>query len=163
MGEFGKLDLQKEVNPFFIYKRLLLNSPTAYFLHQIDYGFWYVMRKIHIRYPEIDVTGAVFGPRLSVELYQRGGNQWPQNVPIPVDLFCTPGMSGVTIDGAARMTAVPVKNAKLQNIIYPFRDNFELYVSGQNLVTPTDIDIMIIGFMVPVESQYQWEGSFNNG
>jgi len=161
VAEVGLLNLKKESQPYYIYKRLILNTPVVYFLHQIDYGFWYLVRQIHVKYPEVDASGLNFGPKLGLSFRQPGSNRWPQNIPVPDDLFCTPGSSGVTIFPGFEMTSTPLKGAKLQNISHPFRDNIEIQITGQNLVTPYQIDIMILGYYIPVESQAQWQGGFN--
>lgn len=156
-----QLDSIRESQPYFIYKRILLNTPTARFLHTIDYGFWFLLRKIICKYPQVDVTGAIFGPNLRFETYQTAANKFPQNVPIPFELVSSPGSTGVTIDAAGNMTATPVKNAKLQNVVHPYRDTIDIRITGQNLTTPTQIDIMLLGYYLPEKSLKMWSG--NNG
>lgn len=151
-------DFQREAQPYFIYGRLTLNAPTNYFLFPIDYGFWYLLRKVHIKYPEVDQTGAIFGPHLRVEMYERASNKWPQNAPVSFELFATPGSAGVTITAGGQMTATGPKNAKLINKIFPYRDNLQLEVSGQNTVTPAVIDICLLGYLIPEKKLAMWKG-----
>ena len=147
----------RDSQPYYIYKRLTLNSPYAYFFEPIDYGFWYLLRKIYVKYPEND--GVLFGPHLRFETYQRAANKFPQNVPIPFELVSSPGSAGVSIDAATgNYTATPVKNAKNQNVVHPYRDNIELTVTGQNLTTPQSIDIMLLGYYIPVQNLKMWSG-----
>lgn len=153
-----ELDSLRESQPYYIYKRIELNTPTARFLHTIDYGFWYLLRKIHFKYPSVDVTGAIFGPNLRFETYQTAANKFPQNVPIPFELVGSPGSTGVTIDAAGNMTATPVLNAKLQNVVHPYRDTIDFRITGQNLTTPTQIDIMLIGYYIPEKKLQMWSG-----
>lgn len=150
-------DTIRESQPFFIYKRVELTAPINYFLFTIEYGYWYFLRKIFSKYPEVDTAGAVFGPHLKVEAYQRGGNIWPQNNPVPLELFTTPGSAGVTMLATGEMTATGPKAAKFQNVVYPYRDNIELQISGQNLTTPVQCDIMLQGYLIPVKSFAMWE------
>jgi hypothetical protein len=155
------LDSIRESQPYFIYKRIPLSTTAAYFFHQIDYGFWYLLRKVYVKYPEIDVTGLIFGPRIRVESYQRGSNKIPQNVPIPFELFCTPGGNSVTVSAGGQMTATGPKNTKLQNVVYPYRDNIELTITGQNTITPIQVDIVLLGYLIPVNKLRMWEGGKN--
>lgn len=154
----GELDLTKETQPFFIYKRLELTEPTVYFFYQLDYGFWYLLRRVHTKYPELDSQGS-FGPTLRLEFYQMAQTKTPQNVPIPDVLFCTPSSRAVQIDPAGMTTATQPKNAKLQNIVYAFRDNIQIKVTGQDLTNPKHVDIMLVGYQLPAGRRVMWEGS----
>lgn len=158
---FGELDLNRECQPYFIHRRVALISSVEYVIHPIDYGFWYLLRKIVVKYPEYDVTGLIYGPKLRIELFQRAQNKLPQNVPIPDDLFCTPGSNNVRITLGGQMTASSPTSAKLQNIVYPFRDGIELRLYGQNGVTPTFAEIVFIGYLVPADRLHYWKGSYS--
>lgn len=157
MLELQTLDTLRKSQPFYVYKRVMLTSPEGYFFQAIDYGYWYLLRKIHVQYPEIDPAGAVFYPTLNVYMVEKGQNTIPQNVAIPFDLFCTPGNTGIQTNALNQMTSTGPKNAKLQNKIFPFRDNIELYISGQNPIgNPPFVDITLIGYLIPANDQYQW-------
>ena len=156
MQYIENLDSTRESQPYFIYRRILLTSPVVHFLFPVDYGFWYLLRKMYVKYPEVDITGAIFGPHLRFETYQRAANKFPQNVPIPFELITSPGSAGVTIDAAGNMTATGIKNSKLQNVVHPFRDNIEIKISGQNLITPTQIDIALHGYLIPCKNLKMW-------
>lgn len=159
MQNVENLDTIRESQPYFIYQRITLAAPINYFLFPIDYGFWYLLRKIYVKYPEIDATGLIFGPvPLRFETYQRAANKFPQNVPIPFDLVGTPGSAGVSVDAAGNMTATGCKNSKLQNVVHPFRDNIEIQISGQNTATPAVIDIALHGYLIPSKILTMWSG-----
>lgn len=158
-GQYGKLKVDREVQPYFVYQRINLTAPMCYWLFPIDYGFYYLLRKISIQYPEISALG-VYGPHLRFELYQRAQNLLQQVVPIPDDLFSTPGPNGVSVVGGD-MTATAPRAAKLQNIVYPFRDNLEVRIHGWNGTNPVYCDICMMGYLVPAGSLTMWEGSGN--
>lgn len=155
------LSFKDGTQPWFLYKRVPLTTPTGYCFFEIEYGFWYLLRKIHIKYAEFNSVAALYGPRLSVEAILRGTNKVPQNVPIPFDLISTPNQSGVDINVAlGEMTATAPKASKMLNILYPFRDNVEFYVTGQNVPAgmPPFVDIMAVGYLIPESSFHMWEG-----
>ena len=162
MLNLESLDALKDCQPYYIYKRVQLTSPTGYFLNPIDYGFWYLLRRVHVKFPEVDTAGAVFYPQLNLYVVERGSNKIPQNTPIPFRLFCTPTSEGVTVTAGNQLTATGPKNAKLLNKVLPFRDNIEFYISGQNPIgNPPFIDIVCIGYMIPERKLYMWEGGKN--
>lgn len=159
MLDLSKFDILRESQPYYIYKRVMLTSPTGYFFNAIDYGFWYLLRRIHVQFPELDAAGAVIYPQLEMYMVEKGSNKIPQNVPIPFRLFCTPGAEGVQVNAGSQLTATGPKNAKLINKVFPFRDNVEIYISGQNPIgNPPFIDIALVGYMIPNRKLYMWQG-----
>ncbi|MFA5235094.1 MAG: hypothetical protein WC390_11905 [Sulfurimonas sp.] len=158
MVDLNNFDVLRESQPYFIYQRILLNSPIVYFLFSLDYGFYYLLRQIHIRYPSDN--GIVQYPNLNIFAVQKGSGKETQNVPIPATLFCTPGNSNVTMVGALS-TVGEVKAAKLQNIVYPFRDTMEFQISGHGIATPPFVDMCLIGYYLPVKENMMW--SKDNG
>lgn len=159
MLDLSKFDILRESQPYYYYQRVQLTSPEGYFFSAIDYGFWYLLRRVHVQFSEIDPAGAVFYPTLNVYFVERANNKIPQNVPIPFRLFCTPNGEGIQGNVANQLTATGPKNAKLQNVVYPFRDNIELYISGHNPIgNPPFVDIMLIGYLIPAKDFYMWEG-----
>lgn len=160
MLDLSKFDILRESQPYYIYHRVQLTSPTGYFFQAIDYGFWYLLRRVHVQFPEIDAAGAVYYPTLNVYSVERANNRIPQNVPIPFRLFCTPGSEGVQPTAGNQLTATGPKNAKLLNVVYPYRDNIELYISGQNPIgNPAFVDIALIGYLIPAKDFKMWEGA----
>lgn len=158
MLDLSKFDILRESQPWYIYKRVQLTSPTGYFFEPIDYGFWYLLRRVHVQFPELDPAGAVTYPQLNMYMVERGSNKIPQNVPIPFRLFCTPGAEGVQVNAANQLTATGPKNVKLINKVFPYRDNIELYISGQNPIgSPAFIDIALVGYLIPSKSFYMWQ------
>lgn len=161
MLDLKNFDLLRESQPYYIYKRVSLAGPEGYFFNAIDYGFWYLLRRLHIKYPEIDPAGAVFYPDIAINTLQRAANIWPQNVPVPPRLYGTPAKEGVQINATGQMTATGPKNVKLLNTVYPFRDNIEFYISGQTPTGPLVVDVCCIGYLIPAESLKMWEGGRN--
>lgn len=160
MINLEELSFGDNTQPWFLYKRVQLNTPTGYCFFTIEYGFWYLLRKVHVKYAEVDAAGAVFGPRLTVEALLRGTNKWPQNVPIPIDLISTPNQAGVQLDAATNLlTATPPKASKLLNTLYPFRDNIEFYITGQDVPgnMPQYVDFMAVGYLIPEKTFHMWE------
>lgn len=159
MLDLKNFDVLRESQPYYIYHRVSLAGPEGYFFHAIDYGFWYLMRRIHCAFPEVDAAAAAFYPELRVNFNLRATNVWPQNVPIPFRLFSTPNSEGVQVNAANQLTATGPKNVKLLNIVYPFRDNIELYITGQNPPgSPPFVDICSIGYLIPNTVANMWEG-----
>lgn len=144
--------------PYFVYKRITLTRPVEYFFHEIDYGFNYFLRYLIVKYPEIDVTGANYGPHLRFEAVERAINRRVQNTPIPFELVSTPGSAGVQINAANQMTATGPKNQKKLNVLYPYRDNIEFSISGQNGTEPELVDIVTVGYLIPNENLSMWGG-----
>lgn len=154
MVDFETIDLSRTNQPFFIYRRVTLNVPVAYMFFQLDYGFWYLLRKVHAKYAEQD--GANYFPPLNIFAVQKGINKETQNAPVPLNLFTTPGSAGLVYT-APDVSCGSVKFAKLQNIVYPFRDNLEFQITGQNLATgPAYVDLCLIGYYMPVTDNEMW-------
>lgn len=159
MIDLSNLVELRDFQPWFIYKRITLNQPKNYFLEPIDYGFWYILRSINVKYPEIDAAGVVFFGDLEIEFYERASNKWVQNVPIPIRLLSTPHKEGVQINAVNQMTATPLKASILRNIFFPYRDNIEMYISGQNPAgMPVIIDICLVGYYLSAKERVMWEG-----
>lgn len=156
MVELLDVNSMQGVQPFFIYRRIALSGPISYMFYALDYGFFYLLRTIHAKYAETD--GLVQYPNLSIFAVQKGSGKEAQNVPIPVNLFCTPGNAGISISGA-NTTVASVKAAKLQNIVYPFRDNMEFQITGHAGGVPASIDIMLLGYYIPVKNFEMWGGN----
>ena len=152
-------DLLKGSQPYFIYQRVMLTSPVAYMFFALDYGFWYILRQINAKYPSDN--GVVQFPDLNIFAVQKGINKEPQNAPIPINLFCTPGSSGVNLTGA-EVTTGAIKAAKLQNIVYPFRDNMEFQITGHTPGTIPYVDVCLIGYYLPVKENVMWSGNDGN-
>jgi hypothetical protein len=136
--------------PYFIYRRITLNAGTEYFLEKIEQGFYYLLREIVVAYPELDVAGVNFGPELSFEMVQRAQDIFPQDEPIPFRHVSTPGNDGIQVTAGLQLTATPVKANKILNVIYPEKDNIEIKITGQNGTNPVFIDIMLNGYLIPV-------------
>lgn len=159
MIDLSNVDASRDAQPWFIYKRITLNQPINYFLEPIDYGFWYILRRINVKYPEVDAAGAVFFGDLRLERLERASGKWVQNAPIPFRLISTPHKEGVQINAASQMTATPLKNSLLQNVFHPYRDNIEIMISGQVPgVMPLIIDICLLGYYVSAKERVMWEG-----
>jgi hypothetical protein len=137
--------------PFFIYRRLNLLQLTERFFYKVDQGFYYLLRDIIFKYPEIDATGAIFGPFLEFRLVQKAQDIYPDDVPIPLRLVSTPASFGNAINAAGQMTANSPRNQKTLNTMYPQKDNIEIKITGQNGVTPTVVDIVLNGYLLPIE------------
>ena len=152
------MDKLQGSQPYFIYERITLVSPIEYFLHTIDYGFFYLLRSIVVQYPEIDSTGAIFGPHLRFESVETTVNHRVQNEPIPFELVTTPGSSGVAVNAADQLTATQPLNQKKFNVVHPNRDVIEFRISGQNGTTPELVDIMLVGYLIPFDKLKMWGG-----
>lgn len=150
MGNF------KNSQPYFVYQRITLISPIEYFFFHIDFGFYYLLRNLIVKYPEVDSTGAIFGPHLRFETVQRSTEQYAQDEPIPIELVSTPGSAGISINAAAQMTTQGPSSQKKFNVIYPHRDNIEIKISGQNGTTPELIDIVAVGYLIPFNKVNMW-------
>ncbi len=156
MLEIKNCDSLKGPQPYFIYQRVLLTTlPSAYMFFTLDFGYWYLLREIHVKYPADNTL--VQYPDLNIFALQKGNSKESQNVPIPVNLFCTPGSSGVQLIGAA-ITAGQMKAAKLQNIVYAFRDTMHFEISGHTASTPPFIDVCLIGYYLPEKQHAMWSG-----
>ena len=106
----------------------------------------------------LDPAGAVIYPQLNLYMVERGSNKIPQNVPIPFRLFGTPAADGVQVNAANQLTATGPKNVKLINKVFPFRDNIELYISGQNPIgNPAFVDVALVGYLIPSTEKYMWQ------
>ena len=158
MINLDDFDLLREGQPWFLYKRVSLVDPVGYCFFPLEYGFWYLLRKVNMKYADTDVAGANRTNRLNVEAILRGTNKIPQNEPIPFDLLSSPGPAGVAPGAGGQLTATGVKTSKLLNTLYPFRDNIELYVTGQQTSLPAFVDIVCIGYLIPEKSFHMWEG-----
>lgn len=158
MLDLDKFDILRESQPYYIYQRVSLTGPEGYFFHAIDYGFWYLMRRLHCVWSQDNLVANF--PELSVNFNLRASNKWPQNVPTPLRLFATPNNPTVRQTALTTRTfSAGPKNVKLLNIVYPFRDNIEIYVYGQNPPNqPPFVDIMSVGYLIPNEKLYMWEG-----
>lgn len=154
------LDLLRDGQPWFLYKRVPTTTPTGYCFFPLEYGFWYLLRKVNVKFAETNAAKTVFANSLNVEAILRGTNKIPQNEPIPFNLLSSPGSAGVSPSvSGQQQTATGVKNSKLLNTLYPFRDNIELYVTGQGGASlPAFIDIVCIGYLIPEKSFYMWQG-----
>jgi len=150
------MNLVDQYSPYFVYRRLTLAAAIEYFMFHIEYGFYYLLRELRVKYPEIDAGGVTFGPQLSFKAVRRSTNTYFQDAPIPFNLLTTPGSSAVQVNAASQMTATPPKNNKVLNILFPYRDNIELQVSGQNGTTPTICDIVLVGYLIPFEQLKMW-------
>lgn len=157
MLDLEKFDILRECQPYYIYKRVSLAGPQGYFFHAIDYGFWYLMRRLHCVYADDNLVKDY--PDLSATFNLRATNVWPQNLPIPLRLFATPNEPGVRATAAKVTAPTSPKNVKLLNIVYPFRDNIEIYISGH--IPPNNplfVDLLSIGYLIPNDKLYMWEG-----
>lgn len=159
MGLFGEIELIDGVRPYYVYEQVQLTAPVTYWIFPIDYGFYYLLRKIHAKYPEYDEVELVYGPPLNFELFQRAQNIVNQVQPVSPDLFCTPGSEGVNIDAAGGLTAVSIKFAKLQNTVYAYKGQLEVHIHGYNGTTPKCCEIMMIGYLIPARSLEMWRKS----
>lgn len=159
MVELEDLNLLQGIQPFFIYRRVALTSPLSYMFYALDYGFYYLLRTIHAKYAEND--GVTQFPDLNIFAVQKGSGKEPQNVPIPLTLFCTPGNAGIVLSGT-NTTAGRPKAAKLQNVVYPFRDNMEFQITGQSGGLPSFVDIALIGYYIPVKNFEMWGDNGEN-
>jgi hypothetical protein len=144
-------DIIGKSQPFFVYRRLVLAQPTEKFFYRVDQGFYYLLRDIIIKYPEIDATGAIFGPFLEFRIIQKAQDIYPEDTPIPIRLISSPASYGVAINAAGQMTATQPTGAKTLNTIYPQKDNIEIRITGQNGVTPAVVDIVLNGYLLPIE------------
>lgn len=48
--------------PRYLYKRLTVNSPKMNFMYKIDYGFGYLLRRIRVKYPDLNQPVLVAPP-----------------------------------------------------------------------------------------------------
>ncbi len=144
-----------ENQPYFFYQRVNLITPITYLFFTLDYGFWYLLRQIHVKYPSDD--GVSGFNDLEVFAIQKASSKETQNIPVPFTLFCTPGNSGIQLYPGNEMDAGQPKAAKLQNIAYPFRDTMEFQISGQNIIGPPILDVCLIGYYIPVKNFKMWK------
>lgn len=149
-----QFDKFRYIQPYFFYNRVTLLSPLTYLFFTLDYGFWYILKQIHVKYASSDKVN--FFPEINVFAVQKAASKEPQNTPIPFNLFCTPGNSGIELFPGNEMTAGNPSSAKLQNVSYPFRDTMEFQITGQNLIGPPVLDFCLIGYYLPVSSFSMW-------
>lgn len=160
-----KIDVNemRDVFPYFIYQRVNMIGAKNPFFFQVEYGFWYYVRRICARWPEIDAAGAVFAPEINIEFPESARHITHENMPYPLRIITTPGSHGVQIDLGNNLTAnIPVK-AFEQDIVLLQSDNITFWLSGQNATPfPAWIDILVIGYMIPDSEIDRWKGS-NDG
>lgn len=156
----------KEIQPYWIYQRISLVAPKGTFLFPVEYGFWYWLRFINTKYPELDAGAANFAPELAIEIRESGSLHNPQDVnfpPLP-RLFTTPGPNGVQINAGGLMTATGPKYQKAINSMHLHRNNIELYITGRSAIPfPTLIDICLMGYLIPDAHLLMWKGESGNG
>lgn len=146
--------------PLFIYRRIALASARPPFFFAIDPGYWFWLRSLRAKWPEVDAAGVTFAPELNIEIIESSVHRVHQNTPVSIRLLCSPGSQGVQINAGGKMTATPVTGQKMLNEMRPFRDNITFYVSGQNTTPfPAFVDIVAIGYMIPDKRSIAWKGT----
>jgi hypothetical protein len=136
--------------PYFIYQRVATTGPEGYFYQTIDFGYWYFLRKIITRWPEIDAAGANFAPDIRVEILDRGIGKRIQSEPIPFRLFSTPNSAGLQINAGGLVGASQPSAEKLINTFYPNGIQLAFSITGQNTVLPLPpwVDVCLLGYNV---------------
>ncbi len=163
MIDLSNFDPIRESQPWWIYEKKLINQETIYFSSEIDYGFWFLLRSIHVKWPERNQANTIWNPDLNMEMYERGANITPQNLPTPFKLFATQNSDGVSPTSGIT-TATSKKNIKLFNYVFPYRDNIELRIHRSFTPTNTfDCDILLIGYLLPEKSMEMWKERERNG
>lgn len=153
----------RSVYPNFVYQRINLIAGNNWFLFPIDSGYWFWMRGIRAKWPEIDTAGLVFAPEIFIQINESSRNRVHQNAPVPIRLIATPASNNVQINATGELTATGVTSAKMLNEIRPARDNITFIITGQNATPfPAWIDIVVIGYMIPDADFAYWRGS-NDG
>lgn len=157
-----KIDVEKisGTYPLFIYRRLALPTDRVPFFFPIDPGFWYWLRFIRAKWPEIDAAGATFAPELTIEIVESAVHRVHQNATFNLRLITSPASNGVQINAGGQMTATGPRSQKMLNEIRPQRDNITFYISGQNATPfPAFIDLVVFGYMIPDSALMQWKGT----
>jgi hypothetical protein len=153
--------LTKSIYPNYIYRRVNLVSGTNYLLFPIEYGYWYWLRAVRAKWPEVDAAGAVFAPELFIEINEA--TRVHQRAPVPLRLITSPASNGVQINAGGQMTATGPRAVKMLNEIRASRDNITIIITGQNATPfPAFVDILIMGYMIPDSEFINWRGS-NDG
>lgn len=171
-----------ETQPYFYHERVDFQQPPltvpitarlpyGYFNFKVDFGFFYLLRRIRVHYAQFNSVGGVhtvYMPALEIDIVEKALNTIPQNVPIPTPLFCTPGNEGVTIDPAgagayAELTATAPMSDKLINKVFPNGSNLEIFVRWNTLppagtAFPMYAHIVLIGYLVPDKTIAMWGG-----
>ena len=159
----GKIDIDmwRSVYPFFIYQQVaLLPGHRGTLLFTIPQDYWYLMRRIICKAPELDAAGATFNPGLFIEIRGSSRHRDYQNAPIPIRHLSTPGQGGIQVTVAGQLTAAQPSSLVLIDEILPQYDNIEMYFSGNDVTPfPAFIDVVLTGHMVPDRYLSQWCGS----
>jgi hypothetical protein len=147
------------IQPYFIYQRIALNAPKVFFLFPLDYGFWFVFRRILALWPERDAASTMVS-ELLIEINEQSSGHNLQQDAFPVRLICTPGKDGVFPDvPSGRLTATSPKLQPFMNTVLPQRDNILISVSGQAAGFPVNIDLCVMGYLVPDAKLDMWKGA----
>jgi len=153
-----QLEVAEQVQPYFIYNRILLPTAREYYNFRIDYGYGYLLRRVRARWPMVNAAGTGLAPELYLELYSAGVVKARQAQPIPFDVQSTPGNRILSTSPVAPLTdgtGMP-GNFKILNYLFPYGSNIEAIITGQNGTDPTYVDIVYEGYYVPEAALSLW-------
>jgi hypothetical protein len=157
-----KVEEWKNVAPLFIYRRINMVTFKNPFYFALTPGYWYVLRSIRAKWPEIDAAGAVFAPEINIDINESARAKVHQNVPVPLRLLTSPASNGVQINAGLQMTATGPRNVKILDEVRLFQDNVTFQISGQNATPfPAFVDILVIGYLFPGGNSPMWKGTTN--
>jgi hypothetical protein len=137
--------------PMIIYRRIvpvipLSVTPIGY---TVPAGYSYLLRYIRYKHAELNAAATVFNNGLLIEMTEEASNRRPQNNPIPLRFYGSPGSAGVRIGAiATTATATGPKADRLLNKLFPGRSNLMLQLSGYTLTFPAWIDIALFGYQI---------------
>jgi len=153
-----KIDLDKviEFQPWFIYKQLnfTATTPVLNFINTIEYGFSFLLNQVSCKYSSIGTAfpGDLPGkPLIEFVNVMRGREE--QNIPIPSDLYTTPGPSGDILN----LKAATLKNRLHINNFYQFRETINLKVTRSKVGELQNVDLLLCGYLIADTELSQWQ------
>jgi hypothetical protein len=171
-------NLASQIVPYFIYKRLELTTPRAYFMFPLVDGYGYFLRSVTVKFPEIywnKFHGWENCFPLFIEFQDEENNRSKQNDPLRITDFISPGNQGVSTRSASAspplpgteinyFAATPLKNRKILNYYYKNGGNINIQITGQSTpvyqdlvpLRPPRVDIVLNGYYCPEKTAANW-------
>lgn len=164
------LEFAAQVMPYWFYRRIELINPREYVTFEIDYGYGYWLRRVHLRwsgeYTDIRQVRQLT-PGLEFEFFLKSQFKARQIEPIPGGLFSSPCGYGTSpaapapVDNtgfSVNFTSAKNTSYKILNWYYPFRDVIEMHVTGQDpaIGQPQYLDVVMEGYYVPDSGLSMW-------
>jgi hypothetical protein len=157
------VDLQKQIQPYFVFRELKVTQYGQYINFTSPYGFGYLLRRLTMNYNNATSIAGVLhnlNPMLSVEFFDTVGVIARQVNPIAFNLISTPSGNTNTVSPVPLVLPVPLKGYrithKILNYYWCFGNTVQLQITGAgfndiNDVTGSQIDLQILleGYFIP--------------